>query len=99
MRDRATMIALLRAVRRRSNVVLLAVLAGALSVSALPAEASFPGDNGPIFFSGIRDGSTPGIFRIDPDGTDTVRVTPPGALTFETPSVSADGERMAVRGC
>src|SRR5688500_14440445 len=77
-----------------------AILVYAL-LALLPAhaEAAFPGDNGPIFVDGIRDGNPRGIYRMNPDGSNVTRVTPTSGTVFDDPSASADGKKLAVRGC
>ena len=63
------------------------------------AEATFPGTNGPIFFEGVRDGNPRGIYRMAPDGSNILRLTPLTGTRFADPSVSADGKKVAARGC
>jgi WD40 repeat protein len=76
----------------------LAVLVALLA--AVPAQATFPGQNGKIYFQACNEGCGYDIYSINPDGSGLENVTdvvtdsaglPDNA--FE-PSVSADGKRM-----
>jgi hypothetical protein len=63
-----------------------AVVASAVAIA--PAEAAFPGEDGPIAFErGFN------VFTINPDGSGTQQVTTSGA-TFD-PAVDATGRRIA----
>jgi Tol biopolymer transport system component len=68
-------------------------------LSAGPAEAAFPGGNGKIVFSTLRDDPNPSgcgsscnweLYTINPDGTGLTRLTNTAAAEF-SPSWSADG--------
>lgn len=71
----------------------LALAVGAL-VLAAPAQATFPGSNGRIFFVSDRDGQQPlpeyELYSMRPDGSDVVRLTDTPGSEYG-PSVSADG--------
>jgi Tol biopolymer transport system component len=69
-------------VRRAGVAVLFAAL-----VSAVPAHATFPGQNGRIVFD------TGSLFTINPDGSGVTRV--PVAGTNSNPAWSPDGTRIA----
>ncbi len=70
----------------------------AICVLAAPAQASFPGDDGPIAFSESNDGSCyagSDIWLRNPDGTHEINLTKTPDLCERTPSFSADGEQIA----
>jgi Tol biopolymer transport system component len=79
-------------------------LIGAAAFAALlwlptPAGATFPGQNGKIFYSSNLAGPTRDIYRINPDGTGATRLT---GLTApfddgdeDKPDVSPDGKTIA----
>ncbi|HEY5150810.1 MAG TPA: hypothetical protein VIJ23_13530 [Mycobacterium sp.] len=77
-------------------IALLAALAW-VSVFALPAHATFAGDNGRIAFRRFLDEerSTGAVFTINPDGTDVRQITdPPTGFVDRNPDVSPDGRRI-----
>jgi Tol biopolymer transport system component len=85
------------ATKRWTQVLALSLLGLGL---ALPpaAQATFPGQNGRIFFVGITGGSGfYDIFSANPDGTGIVNLTdlPGGPGEGLDPSVSANGSRVA----
>ena len=59
---------------------------------AAPGQAAFPGENGRIVFSSLRDGNSE-IYLMDADGSDQVRVTT-NAAADSGASLSADGRRI-----
>ena len=78
---------------KRWVIALLAALAW-VSVFALPAHATFAGDNGRIAFRRFLDEerSTGAVFTINPDGTDERQITdPPTGFVDRNPDVSPDG--------
>ena len=82
---------------KRLVIAVLAALAW-VSVSALPAQATFAGDNGRIAFRRFLDEerSTGAVFTINPDGTDERQIThPPAGFVDRNPDVSPDGGRIA----
>ena len=82
---------------KRLVIAVLAALAW-VSVSALPAQATFTGDNGRIAFRRFLDEerSTGAVFTINPDGTDERQIThPPAGFVDRNPDVSPDGRRIA----
>lgn len=60
--------------------------------AAVPASASFPGENGRIFFQSNR-GGPPEIYSMNPDGSDVRRLTW-NNVPDQMPRVSADGTRI-----
>ena len=51
----------------------------ALAVSATPAHATFPGQNGKVafvHFEGVDDEATSDIYTMSPDGRDLLNLTP-----------------------
>ena len=78
---------------KRLVIAVLAALAW-VSVSALPAQATFAGDNGRIAFRRFLDEerSTGAVFTINPNGTDERQIThPPAGFVDRNPDVSPDG--------
>jgi TolB protein len=72
-------------------LLMLAIAAG----HPLSSEATFPGQNGRIYFGKFTE-----IWSMNPDGTDPARV-PAGKLVLGWPNVSPDGNRLvyvAMRG-
>jgi hypothetical protein len=59
----------------RRRVALLVVVATCTGVTAAPAEAAFPGENGKILFVTLGPPQDESISTIDPDGTNVTRVT------------------------
>ena len=83
---------------QRRRVAPLFVLALVLLVPS-PAQAVFPGQNGPILFEAVRDGHPRGVYRMEADGSNVQRLTPTTGTRYADPSVSSDGRKVAVRGC
>src|SRR5215212_1327851 len=72
---------------RRTITTGLLVLACA-TISTVPADATFPDQNGRIAFRRFLDvdQTTGAIFTVDPDGTDELQVThPPAGVTDRNP--------------
>ena len=81
---------------RGRKIAIAAALATALAVlPAGAAQATFPGENGKIAFSGRMATDTSNeIYTINPDGTDLTRLTDsPGEDT--DPTWSPDGTKLA----
>ena len=80
-------------VGRNIGPLLILSCVAILLVTAAPAQATFPGDNGRIAFSSNRDGNYE-IYTMNADGTGVARLTnDPGE--DRTPSWSADGRKIA----
>jgi Tol biopolymer transport system component len=88
--------------RARGIAGIIGVLS--LLLAATPAHATFPGENGKIFFSAnVFDPETmtaagiPDVWSANPDGSELVNLTdlPGGPGEGYEPSVSADGSRVA----
>jgi Tol biopolymer transport system component len=79
----------------RSNARMLATLAVAVGLGALPsvAQGAFPGKNGKIAFVSERDGNRE-IYSMNPDGTDQTRLTT-NAAEDRSPEWSPDGTKIA----
>ena len=72
--------------------------AGALLVSAAPAHATFPGQNGKIVFSsfvGEDDDAVSDIYTVSPNGRHLRNLTPDSPANDDFPSWSADGRMIA----
>ena len=72
----------------------------ALAVSATPAHATFPGQNGKIVFTHFAADSTDeneisDIYTVSPNGRDLVNLTPDSPKSDDYASWSADGRRIA----
>ncbi len=72
----------------------------ALAVSATPAHATFPGQNGKIAFTHFDDDSTDDneitdIYTVSPNGRHLVNLTPDSPKSDDYASWSADGRRIA----
>ena len=83
-------------VRRRSRLLIPALLAAAVSLvgpGESRAERPFPGPNGAILY-----GSGGQIFRVNPDGTGNVALTPSGPGD-SGPAWSPDGTHIAFDRC
>jgi Tol biopolymer transport system component len=84
--------------RSRTPHLIGAVTLAALLWLAAPAGATFPGQNGKIFYSSNLAGPTRDIYRINPDGTGATRLTgltaPFNAGDEDKPSVSPDGKTI-----
>ena len=83
-----------RGLPRRSVVLTALVCVSVMVPTALPAEATFDGDNGPIAFRRyLDDDHTRGaIFLVRPDGTGDRQLTHPGeAGVSAEPDVSPNG--------
>ena len=84
---------------RTSRFVRRLFVAGALLVATLvtgvPAQASFPGENGKIVFVANTSGSWQ-LYTINPDGSGMVQITNLAATLFDmwAPSFSPDGKRI-----
>lgn len=82
--------------RRAQGLASAATVALALVLPASSA-ASFPGQNGKVFFEGPEPGNSSGpadIYSINPDGSEKLNLTPGTGDTEERPAVSADGHRV-----
>ena len=80
------------------RVVVVGLLISAVAISALPAQATFPGENGRIAFRRFlnRHMTWGAVFTIEPDGTDELQVThPPVGFVDRNPDISPDGRRIA----
>lgn len=85
-----------------SSFALVALLAASLGLAST-ALATYPGENGKIFFQscGLGGCSHYDVYSVNPDGTElknlTEALTAPEGLpdTAYEPSVSADGRRVA----
>ena len=88
--------------RRRPSATwkrfLAAVVAiGAMAISAVPVQATFPDDNGRIAFRRFlnEDRTTGAVFTITPNGTHERQVTfPPEGYVDRNPDISPDGRRI-----
>jgi Tol biopolymer transport system component len=75
-------------------------LVGATSIVllAIPASSlgSFAGQNGKIFYQGPESGNSgPGdIFSVNPDGSQSLDLTPKSGYSEERPAASADGQHV-----
>jgi TolB protein len=70
----------------------------ALAVTATPALATFPGQNGKIVFTHFVDGndeSTADIYTVSPNGRHLRNLTPDSPAADDAPSWSADGRMIA----
>jgi Tol biopolymer transport system component len=70
----------------------------ALLVSATPAHATFPGQNGKIAFThfeGVDSEATSDIYTMSPNGRDLLNLTPDSLAADDFPSWSADGRMIA----
>jgi Tol biopolymer transport system component len=70
----------------------------ALLVSATPAHATFPGQNGKIVFTHFDDAedeSTADIYTVSPNGRHLRNLTPDSPAADDFPSWSADGRMIA----
>jgi Tol biopolymer transport system component len=82
---------------RRQEKVMRRYIWSAVAVFALatasPAAATFPGENGPLVFSGVdAESGTVQVYRLAPGGGAPTQLTAPsGAVWNECPSWSADG--------
>ena len=77
--------------------VLVACAAALLALSE-EAEATFPGKNGRIAYSGFGGGTDTGIYTINPDGSGKTRIPAPRVSGEAEPSYSPDGKRIAYQG-
>jgi TolB protein len=66
----------------------------ALLVSATPAHATFPGENGKIVFMSLDDVQTD-IYTMSPNGRDVRNLTPDSPADDDFPRWSADGRMIA----
>jgi len=83
--------------RTRSALSVLILVAAGLTVPAVPAQATFPADNGRIAFRRfLNEERTWGaVFTIRPDGSRERQVTrPPQGYVDRNPDVSPDGRRI-----
>jgi dipeptidyl aminopeptidase/acylaminoacyl peptidase len=71
-----------------------ALAAGLLALVAVvdPAEAAFPGQNGKIAFTSVRDGN-PEIYTMNADGSNQTNISN-DAATDEAPAWSLDGSKV-----
>jgi TolB protein len=77
-----------------TKVTFILVLAVAIiAVWAVPAPATFPGEDGRISFQ--SEGKTGEVFTAKPDGSDIRRLTSSGSSWSGLPDWSPDGERIA----
>jgi Tol biopolymer transport system component len=69
----------------------------ALLVSATPAHATFPGQNGKIVFTHFDGGNEKksDIYTVSPNGRNLRNLTPNSPAADDSPSWSADGRRIA----
>jgi TolB protein len=70
----------------------------ALLVTATPAHATFPGQNGKIAFAnfnGLLDESTSDIYTMSPNGRHVLNLTPNSLANDDFPRWSADGRMIA----
>ena len=83
----------------RSAYLLVGATAALLWLAA-PAGATFPGQNGKIFYSSNLAGPTRDLYRINPDGTSATRLTgltaPFDQGDEDKPDVSPDGKTVAL---
>ena len=83
----------------RVKSLLGATLIGAISWTAMPTHAAFPGTNGKIAYASYpRADALEEIYTVNPDGTGRTRLTfrPTGEIQSSVaPSVSPDGTRIA----
>jgi TolB protein len=89
-----------RSTSRKVDMLTRALLcaACALVVTATPAYASFPGQNGKIAFArftGFDDTATSDIFTMSPNGRHLVNLTPDSPGNDDFPRWSADGRKIA----
>jgi dipeptidyl aminopeptidase/acylaminoacyl peptidase len=77
--------------------VLVACAAALLALSE-EAEATFPGKNGRIAYSGFGGGTDTGIYTINPDGSGKTRIPAPRVSGEAEPSYSPDGKKIAYLG-
>jgi len=70
----------------------------ALSALSEKAEATFPGKNGRIAYSGFGGGTDTGIYTINPDGSGKTRIPAPRVSGEAEPSYSPDGKRIVYLG-
>ncbi len=83
----------LRAVRWVAACALLVTLITMVGAAVGTAQAAFPGTNGKIAFSSVRDGNLE-IYVMNPDGTNQTNLTNNAAEDFE-PAWSPDGTKIA----
>lgn len=84
------------------RITRLVALGAAIALCAAePAQATYPGENGKIYFYACNEGCGYDIYAVNPDGTGLENVTDvvtegeePPEVAFD-PSVSADGTKMA----
>ena len=87
-----------RSSRKRCLLWLLALVLVGVTLPALPADATFPGENGRIAFRRfLNEERTWGaVFTIRPDGSGERQITkPPQGFVDRNPDVSPDGRRIA----
>jgi TolB protein len=81
----------------RKSILALLIAVAALVLPALPAQATFPGDNGRIAFRRFLnfDRTWGAVFTANPDGSHEFQVThPPEGYVDRNPDVSPDGRRI-----
>ena len=79
----------------------LALLAGgALLVTALPAQATYPAANGQIAFGRTLSSGTRPLFAVNSDGTGERQITtPPAGVSDDQPDWSPDGSKIGFERC
>src|SRR5215208_4183592 len=85
-----------QALTTRNSAVMLAALAAAVAgAAAAPAQATYPGKNGPIAFQRFTGGQEDAeIFSMSPTGGRAHRLTAGSGATFN-PDVSPNGSQLA----
>jgi TolB protein len=83
---------------KRSLLWLLALVLVGVTLPAVPADATFPGENGKIAFRRfLNEERTWGaVFTVRPDGSGERQITkPPQGFVDRNPDISPDGRRIA----
>jgi Tol biopolymer transport system component len=76
----------------RLRIALVGAVVAVLALAVSPAQAAFPGQNGKIAFTALRDGNAE-IYTMNADGTGQTRLTN-NAATDTYPRWSADGTKI-----
>jgi Tol biopolymer transport system component len=79
---------------RLSLVLLAAAVVAVLALGRGPAESAFPGANGKIAFTSLRDGNAE-IYVMNADGSDQTNLTKNPAADEYVPAWSPDGSKIA----